>query len=395
MSDRDAPMSTVEQDVLTLLHELVAIDSVNPSLVPGAAGEGRIARHVRDWAAREGLLAEVVERTPGRPSVVVRPPGRDPSRRGRPTLLLCGHLDTVGRGAVPGPPLPRVEGDRLYGRGAYDMKAGLAAALIACREAAREDLPGEVVVAAVADEEHASLGIQDLLPGLTADAAIVTEPSELMIGLAHKGFVWLEIEVLGRAAHGSRPHLGVDAIVKTGPLLVALEELGRSLATAAHPLLGPGTVHASLISGGQEESTVPARCVLTVERRTLPGETPEDIEREIGALLRSCQAKDPEFSARARVLLSRPAMETSAEQPLVRALGAAAGEVLGRPVETGGLSFWADSAFLAGLGIPTVLFGPDGEGAHADTEWVSLSGTVACARVLIRTARDLRRNHRA
>ena len=147
---------------------------------------------------------------------------------------------------------PRIEGDRLYGRGSYDMKAGVAAALIACRDAARLELPGDVVVAAVADEEYASLGIQDVLESVSADAAVVTEPTELELVVAHKGFVCLELEVTGRAAHGSRPHLGVDAIVKTGPLLVEIAELDRSLGASVHPLLGRGSIHASLIDGGTE-----------------------------------------------------------------------------------------------------------------------------------------------
>src|SRR5919197_4387107 len=205
-------------DTVELVSKLVAIDSVNPSLVPGGAGEREIAAFVTEWARDAGLRAEVLEGTPGRPSVLVRAPGAGGGR----TLLLCGHCDTVTVEGMREPHTPRIDGDRLYGRGAYDMKAGLAAALVAAREAARLGLAGDVVVAAVADEEHASLGVQEALRAVTADAAIVTEPTELEIVVAHKGFVWAEIEVTGRAAHGSRPDLGVDAIVKTGPILTAL-----------------------------------------------------------------------------------------------------------------------------------------------------------------------------
>ena len=242
-------------DVIELTQRLVAIDSVNPALVPGGAGEPEIARFVVAWAEESGLAAEVLEATPGRPSVVVR----KREARGR-TLMLCAHLDTVGvegmsdpLGAKPGSLLPsgghapRVEGDRLYGRGAYDMKSGLAAALIACREA-----EGDVVVAAVADEEHASLGVQEVLAAHTADAAIVTEPTERELIVAHKGFVWIELEIEGRAAHGSRYEEGVDAIVKAGPVLTAIGELDSKLAEQRHPLLGRGSVHASLIEGGAE-----------------------------------------------------------------------------------------------------------------------------------------------
>ena len=377
-------MSDPGRDVVDLLARLVAVDSVNPGLVSGAAGEARIAGVVRDWALAASLAAELVEHGPGRSSVVVRG-GRPGARR----LLLCGHLDTVGPGGMTDPLVPRIEGDRLYGRGAYDMKAGLAAALVACREAHRAGLPGEVVVAAVADEEDRSAGVRALLPGLDADAAIVTEPTEMAVGVAHKGFVWTEIAVTGVAAHGSRPELGVDAIVRTGPVLVALERLGAELAAQRHPLLGPATVHASLIAGGQEVSTIPDRCVLTLEHRTLPGTAVADVEAGVADLLDRCRAADPALVADARTLLHRPALETDPDTAVVRALAGAHEEVRGSPPTVTGLSYWADAAFLASRGTPTVLFGPGGEGAHADVEWVGLADTVDCTRILVATARRL------
>ncbi|MFC4947433.1 M20/M25/M40 family metallo-hydrolase [Pseudonocardia sp. GCM10023141] len=372
----------MDSDVVDLLAQLVAIDSVNPALVPGAAGESGIAAFVASWATGVGLTAKVVEEVPGRPSVIVGSGGTGGGR----TLLLCGHLDTVGVGGMAAPLTPLIEGDRLYGRGAYDMKAGLAAALIACQEAHRAGLAGEVLVAAVADEEHSSVGVQDVLRHVRADAAIVTEPTELTVAVAHKGFVWVEIEVTGRAAHGSRPHLGVDAITGTGPILMALEQLGVRLQEVEHRLLGPGTLHASLIAGGREESTVPDRCVLTFERRTLPGETVADVERDVTELLARCVAGVPGLRATSRVTLAREPFETGADQPIVAEVSAAVQDVLGRPAEVAGVSYWADSAFIAAAGIPTVLFGPDGDGAHAEVEWVSVAGTVACARVLTATA---------
>src|SRR4051812_34970978 len=225
-------MAWVRNEILDLLSTLVAIDSVNPSLVPGGAGEAEIAAFVRDWATAAGLEADVLEGTPGRPSVVVRAPGGGGGR----TLLLCGHLDTVTVEGMAAPHTPRVDGDRLHGRGGYDMKAGVAAALIACREAPALGLAGDVLGAAGADEEHASLGIQEVLGRVRADAAIVTEPTELDVVVAHKGFVWSEVEVTGRAAHGSRPHLGVDAILKCGPILTELGSLDEALGARTHPL---------------------------------------------------------------------------------------------------------------------------------------------------------------
>ncbi len=368
--------------VTELLERLVAVDSVNPSLTVGGAGEAEAAALVASWASDVGLEVDVIEQAAGRPSVIVR---TGKSGDGA-TLLLCGHLDTVGVAGMSAPLARRVEGDRLYGRGSYDMKAGLAAALIACREAADAGITGEVIVAAVADEEHASMGVQQVLARITADAAIVTEPTELAVATAHKGFVWTEICVQGKAAHGSRPHLGVDAIVKTGPLLVALEQMNQRLRARQHPLLGPGSIHASLISGGRDGSTIPDRCLLTTERRTLPGETLTGVEADIDALIADCRASDPEFVAHARTILARDPFEIDPAHPLVATIAEAATEVLGRPAEQGGVSFWADSAFIAAAGIPTVLFGPCGDGAHADIEWVSLSSATACARVLTAAA---------
>jgi acetylornithine deacetylase len=364
--------------VIELLSALVAIDSVNPSLVPGGAGEGEIAAFVTRWAREAGLRVETFEATGGRPSVVVRSAGSGGGR----TLLLCAHLDTVTLdGSVDGL-TPRIEGDRLYARGAYDMKAGLAAALIACRDAARLGLAGDVVVAAVADEEHASLGVQEVLRAVRADAAIVTEPTELELAIAHKGFVWAEIEVTGQAAHGSRPHLGVDAIVKAGPILTAVGELDAALAARPHhPLVGRGSIHASLVSGGEELSSYPARCVLSLERRTLPGETAADVERELDALLDACRAADPALEVTRRTTLVREPFELDPNAELVSIVREAASDP---PVV--GVSYWADSAFIAAAGIPTVLFGPVGEGAHAAVEWVSLSSTETLTRALVAVA---------
>jgi acetylornithine deacetylase len=375
-------MAAMAQDIPELLSQLVAIDSVNPSLVPGAAGEREIAGFIAGWAKDVGLQAEVLEGTPGRPSVVVRAAGTGGGR----TLMLCGHCDTVTVQGMRDPHTARVEGDRLYGRGAYDMKAGVAAALIACREAAALGLAGDVVVAAVADEEHASLGVQEVLRTVGAEAAIVTEPTELELIVAHKGFVWSEVEVTGRAAHGSRPHLGVDAIVKTGPILTALGQLDVALGERTHPLLGRGSVHASLIRGGEELSSYPAECVVSLERRTLPGETSAQLEVELDSLLAACHASDPELVAGHRTLLVRDPFEVAHDAEIVATVRDAAAEAMGTAPAIGGASYWADAAFIAAAGIPTVMFGPVGEGAHAAEEWVSISSTETVVRALVSVA---------
>ena len=372
-------------DLTQLTSDLVAIDSVNPSLVEGGAGESRIAEFIADWAGRNELDAHVLEETPGRPSVLVRARGSGGGR----TLLLCGHIDTVNVEGMTDAHRPRVDGDRLHGRGAYDMKSGVAAALIAAREAAHAGLRGDLVVAAVADEEHASIGVQEALRSVQADAAIVTEPTELELVVAHKGFVWIEIEVTGVAAHGSRPHLGVDAIVKAGPVLTGIGALDAALGDRTHPVLGRGSVHASVIEGGVELSSYPARCVVGIERRTLPGETGADIEREIDQLLDACRAVDPDLQASQRTLLVREPFEVPEDSEIVRAVSAAATGVLGKTPKIAGASYWADAAFIQAAGIPTVMFGASGEGAHAIEEWVSLSDTESVARTLIGVAQSI------
>jgi acetylornithine deacetylase len=248
------------------------------------------------------------------------------------------------------------------------MKGALAAAMLALKDAATQGLAGDVILTAVADEEVASLGTETVLEQITAEAAIVCEPTELQVAIAHRGFAGFEIETHGVAAHGSRPDLGVDAIAKMGPILVALEELDRRLqAGQHHPLVGPGSLHASLIEGGQEFSSYPARCLLTGERRTLPGET----ARQIGADLRAAAG-----DAEVRMLVSREPFELDEAHELVGIVAAAAGtsDVIGVP-------FWTDAALVAAAGIPTVLFGPAGEGAHAAVEWVDVSSLERCRAV--------------
>jgi acetylornithine deacetylase len=234
------------------------------------------------------------------------------------------------------------------------------------------------VVAAVADEEHASLGVQEALRHIRADAAVVTEPTELELAVAHKGFVWSEIEVAGRSAHGSRPHLGVDAIVKTGAVLRELARLDRSLADRSDPLLGRASVHASTIAGGVELSSYPARCVIGIERRTVPGETADDVAAELAAL-----------GGEHRITLVREPFEVDQGAEIVATASRAAAKVLGVTPRLAGASYWADAAFIAAAGIPTVMFGPGGEGAHAIEEWVSVKDTVAVTEVLIEVARGL------
>jgi acetylornithine deacetylase len=354
-------------ELTNLIADLVRIDSVNPGLVEGGAGEARIAAFVASWLERAGLDVTVEEALPGRPNVV----GVRRGSGGGRTLLLNGHMDVVGAGRMAEPFVPRVAGGRLHGRGAYDMKAGLAAAMLAA--AALDGLAGDVVVTAVCDEELGGAGTRALVEsGLRADGAIVTEPTGLVVGLAHKGFVGFRIETTGVAAHGSMPHLGHDAIAEMGPVLVALRELDARLQSAPpHPLLGTASLHASLIAGGQEFSSYPASCVLHGEVRTVPGMP--DPEALLAAVAGSAELS---------IEVTGDAMETAPDATIAQLVLTHAG------TSSSSFPFWTDAAQLAAAGIPTVLFGPDGTGAHADDEHVDLASAHRVGEVLTAVARD-------
>jgi len=362
-----------------LLRQLVAIDSINPDLVPGGAGEQKIAHFVADWFERAGLDVVWDEAAPGRPNVIGIARGTGGGR----SLLLNAHMDTVGVVGMERPHDPYIRDNRLYGRGAYDMKGGLAAIMAAGAAAKKRGLRGDVIVTAVADEEYASIGTSSIVKRWRTDAAIVTEPTELNICTAHKGFAWLDVETEGIAAHGSRPDLGVDAIVKMGKVLVGLEELDRSLRAApSHRLLGSGSVHASLIRGGQELSSYPKHCLLSVERRTVPGETLQKVETELPRIFARISATDSTFKARVKTSMVREPFEVSLDEPIVRTVQSKATAILGREPGEIGQTGWMDSALLSAAGIPTVVFGPGGEGAHAVVEWSNLEHVERCAETL-------------
>jgi acetylornithine deacetylase len=369
-------------EITTLLQQLVAINSINPDLVAGGAGEQEIAQFVANWLGQAGVEVTLDESVPERPNVIgiVRGTG------GGRSLLLNAHMDTVGVTGMQRPHDPLVEGNRLYGRGAFDMKGGLAAIMVVAAQAKKLSLRGDVILTAVADEEFASLGTQTIVKQWHADAAIVTEPTSLHLCVAHKGFVWLEITTQGKAAHGSRPDLGCDAIVKMGHILVGLERLDRSLRTASsHRLLRSGSLHASLIEGGQELSSYPERCTLQVERRTIPGETPEQVETEIRELLEEIGRADPTFLASVKTTLVRESFEVAENAHIVQTLSNQGEALLGSAPEIVGDTMWMDAALLAAAGIPTVVFGPGGAGAHAVIEWADLEQVQQCSDILLAT----------
>ncbi len=356
------------------------------ALVPGARGEAEIGDFIADWMRGSGLAVERQDTgIPGRTNVIAVAPGSGGGR----SLMLNAHMDTVGVAGMTAPFEPRVEGGRLFGRGAMDTKGALAAFMGAAAEAPARRLRGDVIFTAVVDEEYASAGTEAVARRGKPDAAIVGEPSGLQIVTAHKGFVWFQVDTEGVAAHGSLPEVGVDAIVMMGKVLAALEELGERLRRSApHAMLGTGSLHASLIAGGQGLSSYPASCRLDVERRTVPGETAETTEAEIRDALARLAKSDSRFKATLRRSLARDPMEARRDSPIARALADNVKRVTGSAAVYAGMSGWLDSALLHGAGIPTVVLGPAGAGLHGAEEWVDLRSVADCRDIVRGTIED-------
>jgi acetylornithine deacetylase len=369
--------------VVALTAELVAVDSVNPGLVPGAAGEAGIVEMLRRRLDRRGFRTDVVPASGhgDRPSLLASAGAGD-----GPRLVLNGHLDTVGVSGMADPFTPRLEGDlrtgRLYGRGTCDMKGGVAGLVVAAEEVASTGVAGEVLLALVADEEDASLGTEAVLAHLLAtdrrpDACLVGEPTWLDLVVAHRGFVVVEVVLRGVAVHTSRPETGVDAIAHLGRLLGAVAHHDAALAARPpHPLVGTGSLLASVVSGGEAPFTLAGSARAVLERRTLPGETADDAMAEVDALLVELGREDPLFDPDASLLLARDPWEAghdAAGAALVNAVSASLVAVGRDEAVRRGAPYWMDSALWGRAGIPTVVCGPAGEGLHAAEEWVDVA----------------------
>ena len=374
-----------DDSAIALLRDLVAIDSVNPTLVAGARGEADIARRLADEMRACGLAVEITDVAPGRPNVVGVLEGRKSGR----SLMFCGHTDTVGVAGMPRPFDAEIRNGKLFGRGSQDMKGGVAAMVDAARRISESGglNRGRLIVAAVADEEHSSLGADALVKSWRADAAVVTEPTGLDVAVAHKGFQWIAVETRGRAAHGSRPVDGRDAIMRMGRVLSRLEHLERKLRDGArHELLGTASLHASIIDGGEELSSYPARASLQFERRTLPGEPADVALKEVLTILDRLRSEDAEFEGAAHLVFGRDAYEIEPSSSLPEALMHSA-SAAGCSAKRVGMTFWTDAAILGSAGTPTVLFGPGGAGLHSIEEYVFVEDVCRCRDALVNLTR--------
>jgi acetylornithine deacetylase len=376
----------IDEKYLTqTLVEMVQINSGNPMLTPGAPGEAALGAYIAQQMSTLGLEVATHDLGPNRVNVVGILQGKGGGR----SLMLNGHLDTVGVKGMAAPFAATIRDGKLYGRGSQDMKASLAAMLAAVK--ALNDngisLAGDLILTAVADEEYASIGTEDIVRHYHADAAIVTEPTDLALCRAHRGFLWYTVETMGRAAHGSRFADGVDAIMHMGRFLAELDQLEQELrARPAHELAGPPSLHASTIQGGTELSVYPDYCRLEIERRSVPGESIEDVTAEFQAIIDRLSAADPTFKATVAFFLGRGPFAVDADAPIVRALEQATFERMGSLPAHTGAPFWTDASILAEAGIDTVIMGPVGAGLHSAEEWVDLRSVVDLAAILTDTA---------
>jgi acetylornithine deacetylase len=377
----------IDEDYLvSTLSRLVQINSTNPSLSPEGAGEAEIAAFVAGRLHDLGVEVTAWEIAPGRWNVVGRLKGRGNGR----SLLLNAHLDTVGVSGMAEPFSGALRNGRVYGRGSQDMKGSLAAMLAATKALAESEvqLAGDLLVTAVADEEHSSIGADDLVArGFHADAAIVTEPTDLAVCLAHRGFIWYDVETFGRAAHGSRYREGIDANMHMGRFLAELGKLEAELrARPSHPLVDVPSLHAATLHGGTELSVYAAHCCLQIERRTVPGETVESATAELQAIVDRLSAADPTFRATLTPTFSRPPLTVDESAEIAQAVKRAANTRLGRQPAIVGQPFWTDAAIFAAAGMETMLIGPTGHGLHSAEEWVDVASVVDLAVILADTA---------
>jgi acetylornithine deacetylase len=375
----------VDREFLTqTLVDMVRIDSRNPSVAPDGPGEAEIGAYVADTLSSLGLEVKVHEVEPGRVNVVGILRGSGGGR----SLMLNGHLDTVGVEGMIDPFCAAIRDGRLYGRGSQDMKGSLAAMIAAVKALvdARTALAGDVLIATVADEEYMSIGTADLVEQTTADAAIVTEPTDMALCRAHRGYIWYEVETIGHAAHGSRFEEGIDANMRMGRFLAMLDHLERELRQRPqHPLTGPPSLHAAMIKGGTDISTYAAHCNLKIERRYIPGESEKQATQELQEIIDALAEQDPTFKATVEPYVERPPFEIGEDADIVRVVDACLASRLGEPPAHIGAPFWTDAATLAAAGIDTLLLGPVGHGLHGAEEWVDLASLDDLAHVLADT----------
>jgi acetylornithine deacetylase/succinyl-diaminopimelate desuccinylase family protein len=361
----DAPTT----DVLRTLAELIQINSVNPNY-EGGVPESDVAEYIESFFAARSIETWRQDVLPGRPNVIARLPGRDPQRR----VIFEAHMDTVStKGMSIEPWSPVIEHGRMFGRGSCDTKGGMAAMMHALASLKRDDIvpPCEIWFAATIDEEFSYRGVVTLCQGLTADAAVIAEPTSLQAVIASKGLVRWKIETRGRSAHSAKPHLGLNAIEQMAHVVVALQQDTLQMKAKAHPLLGPPTCNVGVTRGGVQVNFVPDRCEIEIDRRMLPGETCDGVLKHYQSLLDTVTAQRPEIDA-----VMHPPMLT--DIPLETAADSAAAQRMKQILDSMqldptlvGVPFCSDASKLGAIGIPSIILGPGSiDQAHAAIEYI-------------------------
>lgn len=360
----------MKENIEKLLSGLVSCNSVNPAW-PGGPGEVQVCDFILRVLSSAGLSPEKHEIKPGRINIVCTIPG---SNKGS-GIMINGHVDVVGIEGMDHPFSLRKEGDKFFGRGAYDMKGGVAIMLAISKACSALRPPYDVHLTFVCDEEDLSIGMEHLMNNWLNSleekpfGAIILEPTEEQIGICHKGFGWYEIVVNGKAAHGSRPEEGIDAIPPLGAVINEISAIDEELSTNdPHPLLGHSSIHVGTLIGGTNLPVIAAESRINWERRILPNEKDHNLNLEFERIISAGKRPSDELRVQGKKLFFRSPMETSKSSEIVRRLSEAVPNA-----KFAGMSYWADSALSTAEGIPSILYGPIGHGAHAIDEWVSAS----------------------
>ena len=385
-----------EEEIINIIKALVSI----PSHRGIENQETDVARYICNFFASEGIEAEVTEVVDGRCNVVARLKGRGKGR----TLLLTGHTDTVPPYDMQGNPYEvRVCDGRMHGRGVVDMKGALACMMVSIASIKRAgiELEGDLVFAGVIDEEDKSEGTRALIKqGITADGAIVGEPTELDIHIGHRGLEWFEFTFHGKTVHGGKQKDGINAISKAAKFINRLEEqLIPKIESRSHPVTGSSSMNYGYINGGTQPSTVAGECTLQIDRRWVPGERFEDIKREYQKLLDDLHNEDPQFNADFKVMdisfmeegYIHEAMEIEEGHPLVRAAGNSISRVFGTDARLSSFTAWTDGGLISTYGkIPTIVLGPGSlESAHSAGEYLDISEVVPATLIYAMTALEI------
>lgn len=371
-----------EEDARNLLMDVISINSMNPSMTEEGVGENQLAEYLGTYFQKLGLEVSY-QQTEGRKNIIAVLQGAGNGK----SLILNAHTDTVGREGMENPFTPEIKEGRIYGRGAYDMKGGLVSILLAIKElvTSGKRLTGDLIFAGVVDEEYASIGTEALVADYSADAAILCEPTDMRVVIANKGFSWIKMTVFGKASHGSKPHLGIDAIDQARKVMNAFHQMQQEFNKNKHQYVGTPAIRISKIEGGLGLSTVADQCTLYIERRTLPHMKQQDVQKELEDVIQQLKSEDSDFDAEFEFIIFRGGLELSEDELIVKVLKSNHQEITKSVPEISGEPWWMDSALMGEHGIPTVVIGPTGDGAHAKIEYVEINSVVTLANILEKT----------